>query len=311
MRIHLGAYAASPCHTDWDPAAETAYYDGLKRLGLAGLEHPYWDRLHRFDDAWFLDALHPDWTIVLTTVPGTFERLKTDPVFGLASADADGRKRALDFLEGARRVIEHLHKYLGKRVVKAVEIHSAPRLGSGAKSNLEAFASSLSELRARDWDGAALLVEHCDAFTPAHPPDKGFLRVEDETVAMRLSSGATPVQLLVNWGRSAVESRSIQGPLDHIRRAREAELLGGLFFSGATPSHPLYGDWRDSHAPFSTVVPESLLTPAAATSALQEAGDVSFLGMKMQPLPKTLSVPERLRFVESNLETLKSCATRT
>lgn len=310
MRIHLGAYAASPCHSAWDAAAETAYYDGLKRLGLAGLEHPYWDRLHRFDDAWFLDALHPDWTIVLTTLPGVMHRLKEDSYFGLASADDGGRARALDFLEGTRRVIEHLHKYLGRRVVKAVEIHSAPRLGAGAKSSLERLADSLTDLRARDWDGATLLLEHCDRNVPERAPDKGFLSLEDEAVAVRLSSGTTPLQLLINWGRSALETRSAAGPLEHLRRAREAELLGGLFFSGAVQSHPLYGDWRDSHAPFSTVEPASLLTPQAAADALRAAGDVAFLGLKMQALPKTLSVAERLRFVESNLETLRSCTTR-
>lgn len=311
MRVHLGAYAASPCHTAWDPAAETAYYDGLKRLGLAGLEHPYWNRLHRFDDGWFLDNLHPDWTIVLTTLPGVMDRLKEDPAFGLASADGDGRARALDHLEGARRVITHLHKFLGRRVVKAVEIHSAPRLGSGAKASLERFGESLSSLRARDWDGATLLVEHCDAFVPSQAPDKGFLRIEDEAVAVRSSSGTTPIQLLINWGRSAIETRSAEGPLAHIRRAVQAESLGGLFFSGATPSHPLYGDWRDSHAPFDVVVPESLLTSEQATLALKEAGDVPFLGLKMQALPKSLSVAERLAFVKTNLETLRSCTLKT
>lgn len=309
MQLYLGAYAASPCHDAWDPAAEAAFYEGLGRLGLAGLEHPYWGRLHRFDDAWFLDHLPADWTLILTTLPGTVERLKDDPHFGLAGADEDGRRRALDFMEGARRTVEHLHKYLGRRVVKAVALHSAPRLGSGAQSSLEAFVDSLSTLRARDWDGAALLVEHCDAFVPAHPPDKGFLRIEDEALAVRLSRGPAPCRLLINWGRSAVETRSVYGPLAHIVRARESELLGGLFFSGAAASHPLYGEWRDSHAPFSVSVPESLLTPEAAAAALKEAGDVPFLGLKMQALPKTLSVAQRLRFVESSLEILRSCAT--
>lgn len=311
MRIHLGAYAASPCHTAWDPAAESAYYAGLKRLDIAGLEHPYWDRLHRFDDAWFLDNLSPDWTIVLTTLPGTMDRLKEDPVFGLASADKGGRARAIDLLEGARRDIAHLHKHLGKRVVKAVEIHSAPRPGSGAAPSLDAFVASLSDLRARDWDGAALLVEHCDKHVREHPPDKGFLSVEDEIAAAGMSSGVTPIQMLINWGRSAIETRSVQGPLDHLRRAREAGLLGGFFFSGAVPSHPLYGEWRDSHAPFDAVLPGSLLTPEVAAGALKEAGDVPFLGLKMQALPKALAVADRLRFIESNLETLRSCMTRT
>lgn len=310
MRVHLGAYAASPCHSAWDPAAESTYYDGLRRLDLAGLEHPYWDRLHRWDDAWFLDHLDPSWTLLVTTLPGTMDRLKADPHYGLASADKDGRRRALDVLEGCRRTISHLHRFLGRKVVKAVELHSAPRLGGGAKSDLEAFSDSLSVLRSGDWDGATLLVEHCDAFTKEHAPDKGFLRIEDEAVAIRRSSGNTPCLLLVNWGRSVIEARSTDGAIAHIQRSVDSGLLGGLVFSGAVPSHPLYGDWRDSHAPFDAVVPESLLTPQAAADALKEAADAPFLGLKMQPLPQTLGLPERLAFVKTNLEILRSCMTR-
>jgi hypothetical protein len=311
MRIHLGAYAASPCHSAWDPAAESAFYDGLRPLDLAGLEHPYWDRLHRWDDAWFLDHLPADWTLLLTTLPGTMDRLKDDPHFGLASADKDGRRRALDVLEGCRRVIMHLHQYLGRRVVKGVSVHSAPRLGSGAKSDLEVFSDSLTVLRSGDWDGATLLVEHCDAFKAGQAPDKGFLRIEDEAVAVRRSSGITPLSMLINWGRSAVETRSVDGPIEHIQRAVDSGLLGGLFFSGAAASHPLYGDWRDSHAPFQASVPESLLTAQAAARAIKEAGDVPFLGLKMQALPKTLGLPERLDFVREQLETLRSCTNTT
>lgn len=310
MRIHLGAYAASPCHSAWDAAAESAYYDGLLRLGLAGLEHPYWDRLHRWDDAWFLEHLDPSWTLLITTLPGTMDRLKEDSRYGLASADKDGRRRALDVLEGCRRTVHHLHRYLGRRVVKAVEVHSAPRLGSGASSDLEAFSESLTILRSGDWDGAALLVEHCDKYVRDRSPDKGFLAIEDEAVAVRRSSGSTPCHLLINWGRSAIEGRSIETPLAHLQRAVDAGLLGGLVFSGAVPSHPLYGDWRDSHAPFQAVLPESLLTASAASSALAEAGDAPFLGLKMQPLPQTLGLPERLDFVKKNLETLRACMTR-
>lgn len=310
MRIHLGAYAASPCHSSWDPAAESAFYQGLRGMDLAGVEHPYWDRLHRWDDAWFLDNLPSDWTLLLTTLPGTMDRLKEDPRFGLASADKDGRRKALDVLEGCRRVIQHLHKYLGRRVVKAVMVHSAPRLGGVAKSDLEAFSDSLTVLRSGDWDGASLLVEHCDAFKAGQTPDKGFLAIEDEVVAVRRSSGTTPLSMLINWGRSAVESRSVAGPIEHIQRAVDAGLLGGLFFSGATASHPSYGDWRDSHAPFQATVPESILTADAAARALKEAGDPPFLGLKMQALPKTLSVPERLGFVRTQLETLRSCTTK-
>lgn len=302
MRVHLGAYAASPCHAGWDEAAETAYYAGLRQLGLAGLEHPYWDRLHKHDDAWFLDALDPAWTLLITTLPGTMDRLKDDPHYGLASADKDGRRRALDVLEGCRRTIKHLHHYLGRRVVKAVEVHSAPRLGSGAKADLEAFSDSLTLLRTGDWDGATLLVEHCDAYKEGQTPDKGFLSIEDEAIAIRRASGTTPISLLINWGRSAIETRSVDGPISHLQRAVDSGLLGGLVFSGADAA-----TWKDSHAPFG-----SLLTPAAAANALSEAGpDLPFLGLKMQPLPRPSEPAACLSFVKTQLETLRSCTTTT
>ncbi len=216
-------------------------------------------------------------------------RLKDDKNFGLASADLDGRRRALDFAETARRAVSRLNGHLGRKTVAAVSIHSAPRLaGTGARSSLEAFAASLTELRGRDWDGAELLVEHCDAAVADHAPDKGFLRLEDECAAIKLSEGRTPARVMINWGRSAIEARSANGPLEHLRRAREAGLLAGLFFSGATPAHPDYGAWKDSHAPFTVSCPASILTPAAAKVSLKEAGDLAYLGLKVQPLPASL-----------------------
>lgn len=306
MRVHVAAYAAAPASEPWDPAAEASLYDGLADFGVAGLEQPFFGRLHRHDDAWLLDRLRPEWTLVFTLLPGVMDRLKEDKHFGLASADKDGRARALDFVESAHRTIEHLNRYLGRAVVLAVELHSAPRLaGSGAKSSVEAFADSLSQLRRRDWMGATLLVEHCDSALPKQEPDKGFLRIEDEALAIKLSDGPTPAKLAINWGRSALETRSSEGPLEHLRRAVEAELLGGLFFSGVTPAHPDYGSWTDSHAPFSTTCPASLLTPAVAKAVLAAAPDCPILGLKLQTLPHSLSVPERLAAIRDGLDQLR------
>lgn len=303
MKIHVGAYAAIE---GLDETAETALYGGLAEMGVAGLELPFFgDAVHRRDDRWMISQIRPDWSIVLTTLFGTMDRLKTDSHFGLASADAGGRSRALDFVEAARRSVETLNRALGRRAVTAIMIHSAPRLGgSGAKSSVDRFADSITELRSRDWHGASLLVEHCDSPVPGRPPDKGFLRVEDDVLAVNLSSGATPIGVAINWGRSAVETRSAQGPLEHLARANQAGLLGALFFSGVTPSHPEYGQWRDSHAPFSTTCPESLLTPAAAKAALAAAPACPILGLKLQTRPATLSVPARLSVLRSGLEIL-------
>jgi len=306
MKPYVSSYAAASPVEPWDREAEEALFAGLSRLDLAGLELPYTGRLHRHDDAWLIDRLRPQWNFILTLLPGTMERLKTDPLFGLASADADGRRRALDFAESARRTVEHLNGFLGRPAVRAVELHSAPRLGAGAKSSLDAFADSLSLLRRLDWRGAELFVEHCDAAVPGQEAEKGFLRLEDECAAIKLSEGPTPAKILLNWARSAIETRSAEGPLEHLRRAKEADILGGLFFSGCTRDHPDYGSWKDSHAPFSSSCPQSLLTPAAAKAALREAGEIGVLGIKIQPLPVSLRTGERLTMIAGALADVDS-----
>jgi hypothetical protein len=303
MKIHVGAYAAS---AGLEEAAEAALYEGLAGLDIAGLEQPFFGTLHRRDEGWLIGQIRPEWSLVLTTLPGTMDRLAGDRRFGLASADADARSRAVDFIETARRAVEKLNRALGRRAVRAVMVHSAPRLdGARAKRSLDGFAEALTDLRARDWQGATLLVEHCDAAVPGLAPDKGFLRIEDDVLAARLSEGPTPVGVAINWGRSAVETRSPDGPLEHIARAVQADLLGALFFSGAVPDHPDYGAWRDSHAPFSTTCPESLMTPAAARAALAEARDCPILGLKLQTKPATLSVPQRLSVIQDGLNALR------
>jgi hypothetical protein len=304
VKVFVSSYAAASSATPWNPDAEAALFDGLAGFELAGLELPFDERLHARNEDWLIRRLRPEWRFLVTLLPGTMNKLKDDAHFGLASADAGGRRRALDFAERARVAVSRLNASLKRKAVAAVEIHSAPRLGGGARSSLEAFADSLSELRARDWSGAELLVEHCDAAVSSHAPDKGFLRIEDECAALALSGGPTPARVLINWGRSAVETRSPEGPAAHLRRAKEAGLLAGLFFSGATPADPDYGEWKDSHAPFSTSRPASILTPAAARSALKSAGEISYLGLKIQPLPAALSASERLAMIRAGLDAL-------
>lgn len=306
VKPFVSSYALAKPGSPWDRDGEAALFEGLGRLDLAGLELGFTGRLHEHDDGWLLDRLRPEWSLSLTLLPGTMDRLKDDAAFGLASADGDGRKRALDFAGKARRTVEHLNRFLGRPAVRAVAVHSAPRLGGGARSSLEGFADSLSVLRSWDWAGAELLVEHCDAALPDRPGDKRFLRVEDECAALGLSKGTTPARMLVNWGRSAVETRSDRGPVEHIRRCREAGLLAGLFFSGTSPEDADYGAWKDSHAPFSVTRPSSILTIAAAKEALAQAGDFSYLGLKIQPLPAAMGTEERLLLLRANLDALQS-----
>ena len=127
-------------------------------------------------------------------------------------------------------------------------------------------------------------------------------------MAIGESAGKTPVKLAINWGRSALETRSAKGALDHIRRAAEAELLGALFFSGVTADHPDYGAWKDSHVPFSTSCPSSLLTPAAAKAALTAAPNCPIYGLKLQTLPHTMNAAQRLTVIRDGLDQLRKLA---
>lgn len=299
-RILVAAYAVVP-PGPFDRRGESAVYDGLSALGVGGLELPFFGALHRHDEGFLLGQLRPEWDLVLTTLPGTMDRLKGDSAFGLAATRADGRKWALSFMESALRAVERIEAALGRPAVAAVEIHSAPRPAHSAES----FAQSLSELRHWDWRGAAMLVEHCDRARPAGDHDKGFLPLESEVDAVLGSSGPTPAACSLNWGRSALEGRSTQTPLEHVARLQEAGLYGGLVFSGVTPSHPDYGTWKDSHAPFSTSCPASLLTPEAAAAALA-LGVPPMLGLKVQPLPSSLNAHSRLAFVADGLARIAS-----
>lgn len=298
MKVFVAAYAAVPPGA-FDPKSEAAVYDGLEALGVGGLEQPFFGSLHRHDEGFLLGQLRPDWDVVLTTLPGTMDRMKEDPAFGLASADEGGRKRALRFMDEARRAVERINTRLGRRGVRAVQVHSAPR----PSPSRDAFARSLTELRGWDWQGATLLVEHCDAARADGAHDKGFLPLGFELEAVQASQGPTQAACSLNWGRSALEGRSADTPPEHIARLKEARLYGGLFFSGVTPAHAEYGAWRDSHAPFSTACPASLLTAEAAAAALA-AGVPPLVGLKVQPLPAGLSIPARLAVVADGLKAL-------
>jgi hypothetical protein len=306
VNVFVSSYAAAPPAAPGNGSAEAAVLNGLARLELAGLELPVFadGRFHAADEARLLPRLLPSWRFVLSALPGTMSHIKDDPRFGLASDDGDGRTRALDFAEAARFAAARLNRALGRRAVAAVSLHSAPRPDGGACASAEALTLSLCELRRRDWEGAELLIEHCDAFIPGQTPDKGFLRLDEELRALARSSGPVPARLLLNWGRSAVETRSATGALAHVRAGRDSGLLAGLFFSGAAPAHADYGAWRDSHAPFSTSCPGSLLTPEAAQAALKEAGLLSYVGLKIQPLPASLDADARLAMIKAGLDAL-------
>lgn len=294
MKLTVGAYAASPALQNWNESLEREFLTGLWKMGfVGGLEIPFFGSLHRFDEKAFFSMLKPEWNNVLTLIPGVMENLKTNPHEGLASLDNGGREKAVQFVRQAFEVAQ-------KNQIRAVEIHSAPTLGvPGVQSSREALIESLQEISRWNWGNTKILIEHCDAFIQGRVPAKGFLSLEDEIEAIKtVDPESKQFQILINWGRSAIEGHDPDQPREHIENCVKFDCLGGLIFSGVAENDPLYGDWADSHAPFNrtlmtqTRVHECIV---AATRGHRDLPDV--FGFKIQALPKTLSVSERLDFV--------------
>ena len=314
MAYFVGAYAASPNTTGWDPELEARYYAQLRALpNIKGLEHPFLGRLHLHDDAWFVQHIHPNWHFVFTCIPGVMAAMANNPHFGLASDDAPGRDAALAFVHQARDAIAALNTACGRRVVDAIEIHSAPDQ-SRAQSSVTALTASLATLVQWDWQGARLVIEHCDAHVPGQLASKGFLSLADEIAAIEATNTryGTDVGIVVNWGRSVLETRSAEGALEHIALARQHGVLAGLMFSGASGQDTPYGAWRDSHMPPApgaaggVGAEGSLLTDAAIEACLRTSGgrELPILGLKIGIRPLDASLDARMAQLSSALSRL-------
>ena len=252
-----GAYPAAP--PDQEPFLAHLAASPL----VSGLELPFVD-----DEARWLPHLLPaHWANVVTAAPVTAIRGRTDPAYGLASTDETGRRAALAVTRALRDAVARS----GLTVI-AVELQSAP----ARTGDLDSFVRSLTEIAGWDWSGARLVIEHCDAHVPAHPPEKGFLSLDAElTAAAEVGMG-----VVVNWARSAIETRTVDGPTDHVAQA--GERLAGVLFSGVAPTQ--VGDfpaWADAHLPPAPHEPASLLTADAIAATLAKSGDLEFTGVKV------------------------------
>ncbi|MDX3772587.1 DUF4862 family protein [Chromatiaceae bacterium AAb-1] len=318
MKYYLGAYAASPNHSGWDAGLETAYYNELKALpNLKGLEHPFLGSLHPHDDNWFVDNVSPQWDYVFTCIPGIMNALAVDPAFGLASENAAGRAVALAFMQQARDAIAKLNRHLGRQAVKAIQIQTAPARHK-ASSSAAALRQSLTTMLQWDWQGARILIEHCDAYLPPQEPSKGFLALSDELEVIAqlnasLPAAMAPLGVVINWGRSVFETRRAEGALEHIMAAQQAGLLSGLMFSGVSDQPGAYGAWRDSHQPAqsSSLVrygePGSWMTEQMmqqCLAACTNAAELPVLGAKIGIRPLTAPVSERIGYIRDTLAIL-------
>ena len=230
----VGAYVSSISLREWNIEDETLFYKNLReRSRIRGLEHAFYGTLHRYDDDWFLKNIHPDWDFAFTCLPGTRAIIKKNPEFGLASNESKAQAEALEFISAGNQAVKKLNHHLQRKAVIAVQVHSAPAQNASKK----AFAEALKIICSWDWDGAKILVEHCDAFKADGKHAKGFLTLEDEIWAIsevHKKKLSTPLDAMLNWGRSVVEGRDPSHVLKHIEALKEMGWLKAFIFSGTT-----------------------------------------------------------------------------
>ena len=303
----VGAYPSSPAHKIWDPEIESEFFDLLaKDPRIASLELPWLGQLHPHDTAWLHKNFPINLNAVITSIPFVMGQLSKDSEYGLASQSVDVRRKAIADIRIIFDAINEFHHQAGRQVVTGLEIHSAPR----ENGELQALSKSLDEISEWNWDGVQLFIEHCDAFVSGQTPEKGFLSLQQEISAIKTS--ATNVGIFINWGRSAIELRDATRVVEQIQLAKESGLLRGLIFSGASAKQGLFGyPWIDAHHPFQKSSkhefgdPDSLLTEELVSSALQAAGELAWLGIKMGwPNDVPGSLKQRYQMISSALDVL-------
>lgn len=303
--LFVGAYAASPAHVNWDPAFENELLQGLAQLpGVTGIELPWIGGIHPHDPMWLLSHLPATLSVAITPLPWIVAQCHRNPDYGIASTDASGRAAALDDLEHVRRDAARLADARG-REIDVMMLHTAPR---GGRGDVTALRDSLSRLADRDWSGARLAIEHCDAATVAHPPEKGFLSLPTELQAIE---EIPDVGIWMNWGRSAVELRDPDAVAGQIAVAASSGRLAGVAFSGASDTAGDYGDaWADAHLPIAEAYPtgdgSSLLTPPRLADALAASGETPRLGVKVSRRPTDHTVEAVLSTLAANVRMVRA-----
>lgn len=280
MTVIVGAYPTYGSPTS--PSAATLVRLLAESPLVASLEVPFVDG----EVALPATGVPGPWRHVVTLMPATMAGVAADTRWGPASNDADGRAAALALYRSVRATLSRRHD------ITAVELQTAPaRTGSAV-----VFADVLAEVASWDWNGVEIVVEHCDAWTTAHPVEKGFLSQADELDAIAAVAARTSVTAGVNWARSVIETRDVATGADHVRAAAARGLLGALMFSSVSEEATELGAaWRDVHlAPAGTegAPAGSLLTPELVAETRQAAGAYEgILGLKIN-LGPTVPSPE-------------------
>ncbi|HVT71128.1 MAG TPA: DUF4862 family protein [Trebonia sp.] len=303
MRVTLGAYAAAA--QDWDTAELGSFYAALSDLpGIGGLELPA-AHLDLLATGAAGRALPDRWDYEVTSLPGTMTALRGSAGYGLASVSAAGRAAAIADAEDTRAAVARFNDALGRPAVRTVTLVSAPVRDPQARDGTSraALADSLGDLVSRDWHGAGLVIEHCDAAVPGQVAAKGFLDLDDELDVLGALPG-TPALAVINWGRSAIERRDPAAPARHAAQARGRGLLGGVVLSGCADTASAWGPpWADTHLPPAGVRPpggaqhESLMNQRHMTDFLRAAGPDARVAVKLSARPRDRDRQTRVRFL--------------
>ena len=301
-RFFVGAYAltASLPQSDQKLSEDLEVFRALSaEPSVRGLELPFYQDLREDPREALIEHLPRDWDYVITGLPGVMQGLSREASLGLASLDREQRKQALRVVERMRARVAQIQDHCGRVAVKAVTLHSAPRPPYASAAALRA---SLEELSQRDWSGADLWLEHCDAYAPGFV--KGFLPLNDERSVVK----GLPVKISLNWGRSMIETRNAAFVRQQILLLGDA--LGGFFFSGTAANDALYGAWQDNHSPIGDEYHESwhpksgLLTLDEIEACVRLLPVSCEVGLKVQPAPSSLSLQERIRFARQQIQLL-------
>ncbi len=308
MKLIVAGYTAAPA----DAQAAALYYDRLFELATAdGLEFAWGGPATASKLAPILARMPQDWVITINDIPAVWRACSENPLFGLASPDAQGRAAAVGMLRDIAKAVRTLNDLAGRRVVEAVEIHSAPGFDKRVlHPEGSALAAGLREAAAIEWDGCALVLEHCDAFSPRHKPAKGFLPLAEEIAVLQGLPGH-PVTLGLNWGRSMIEVRDADRVLDHVRAGAASGVMSAMTFSGTAAQDNVFGEaYLDSHLPFADPLdatyaePASGMTMARVAEALPLLPDLRFIAIKTNWPAARTDPAERAASVAANFDTL-------
>lgn len=276
----LGGYALfAGMSVEELPAAHELIAD---RISVDALEIPLHELPGRPERTWgrydkdgLPKFIAKDLDVVITCIPTVMGRLNLNPGYGLASSDEEGRELALSDALAALAIADNAAQVTGRLRVFGLQVHSSPRPDF---HSADALSRSLEELLEAADPSLLLAVEHCDATRPDQHVSKGFLELSQEIEVVRAFE-TDRLGITINWGRSMIEGHSVGYVNDHITQAREAGVLKGLMFSGATNRSGPWGPaWQDGHMaprgehPLLVFSHMSLLGQEEIASALAAAG---------------------------------------